>query len=96
MKILVLGSYTITFTPSYISFKSYDTYLKVPATCTIKVFTESSWNRYNNSFDYYISIKAGSEELMLRCLKNNKQTIESQYNELISLLESYSEPSILD
>lgn len=95
MKTLVLGDYTITFTPSYISFKSYDTYLKVPATCTIKVFTDSSWNSYNNSFDNYISIKAGSEELMLHCLKNNKQAIQSQYNELISLLESYSEPSIL-
>lgn len=96
MKTLVLGNYTITFTPSYTSFKSYDIYLKVPTTCTIKVFTDSRWNSYNDQTDYYISIKAGSEELMLQYLRGNKQAIQSQYNELISLLESYSEPSILD
>lgn len=96
MKTLVLGDYTITFTPSYTSFRSNDVYLKVPTTSIIKVFTDFNWNSFTDKNDYYISIRVGSEELMLNYLRDNKQTIQSQYNELISLLESYSEPSILD
>ena len=96
MKTLVLGDYTITFTPSYTSFRSNDKYFKVPNTSTIQIFIECDWAYNYKSRIYYLKANINSEPLTLSYVNNDRQTIESQYNELISLLESYSEPSILD
>ena len=95
MKTLVLSNYTITFTPSYTSFRSNDKYFKVPNTCIIQIFIECSWS-YNYSRIYNLKANINSESLTLSYADGDNQTIQSQYNELISLLESYSEPSILD
>lgn len=96
MKTLVLGDYTITFTSSYTSFKSNDKYFKVPNTSTIQIFIEYGWTHNYKSHIYYLKANINSEPLTLSCANNDRQTIQSQYNQLISLLESYSEPSILD
>ena len=95
MKTLVLGSYTITFTPSYTSFRSNDNYFKVLNTSTIQIFIECNWAYDYKSRTYCLKANINSELLTLSHT-SELPTVQSQYNELISLLESYSEPSILD
>lgn len=95
MKIHLLGDFTITFTHSFISFKSSDYYLKVPNNHAITLRVSWDFNHNSNIRYYFIYVSAGSEQFNL-VTNTNEQTIQSHYNELISLLESYSEPSILD
>ena len=95
MKTLVLGDYTITFTPSYTSFKSNDNYFKLPNNCAFNLGIETTFNHDYTRRYYYLNLKAFSEIFTLSHT-SELPTIQSKYNELISLLESYSEPSILD
>lgn len=95
MKTLVLGDYTITFTPSYTSFRSNDKYFKLPNTCAFKIHIEANFNHDYTRRYYYLNFEAFGEIFTLSHT-SELPTVQSQYNELISLLESYSEPSILD
>lgn len=95
MKIHLLGDFTITFTNSFISFKSSDYYLKIPNNLAITFRISWDFNHNNDILYYFIYVSVDSEQFNL-VVNTNKQTIQSHYNELISLLESYSEPSILD
>lgn len=96
MKTLVLGNYTITSTPNHTSFKSSSNYFRVPNASIIQVSIEDNWDYHYTSRIYSLKININSKPLTLSYTNNDIQTIKSQYNELISLLESYSEPSILD
>lgn len=95
MKTLVLGNYTITFTSSYTSFRSNDKYFKLPNNYAFKLHIKSDFNHDYTRKYYYLNFEAFGEIFTLS-YASELSAIQPQYNELISLLESYSEPSILD